>query len=277
MPVYNEEKLIAEAIRRVRAQDCVSELIVVDDGSTDGTHVELGKVRDLIDHLVSLPKNRGKGAALKEGVRYVTGSYIVFQDSDLELDPADIERLAAPLLKGEADIVCGSRIHESNRKVVSSAQWFANRAVTGLASMLYRTKQSDMATAARALSKAMWDTFEIESDRFGVEAEIHAKSARANARILEIPIVFRPRTKFEGKKIRWTDGLVAGKTLFRYRMWKPATELQGAVAPPPLSVYPGIREVRSEGPGPDTARVPLQPIMWEPAMVGVAPSSVATG
>lgn len=278
MPVYNEQRLIAEAVRRVRAQDCVSELIVVDDGSTDATRLELQKVRDLIDHLVLLPRNRGKGAALREGVRYVTGTYIVLQDSDLELDPADIERLAAPLLKGEAEIVCGSRIHRGNRKVVSKAQWLANRAVTGLATWLYRTELSDMATAARALTKDMWDRLELESDRFGIEAELHAKSARVDARILEIPIVFRPRTKLEGKKIRWTDGLVAGKTLFRYRMWRPDSSRRKVSLPPPLSTYGGVRAHGSVEPAVSTTTSrTFEPVMWEPAVVGVTPSAVSAG
>ncbi len=279
VPVYNESHLIAECVRRIRSQECVGELIVVDDGSTDGTRSEIEKVSDFIDRVVYLPRNRGKGAALREGVRFVTGDIIVFQDSDLELDPADIDRLAAPIISGEADIVTGSRIHEANKKLVSSWQWLANTAVTRLASALYRTEVTDMATAARAMSKATWDALHVESDRFGIEAELHAKCARLDVRIMEIPIIFRPRTKAEGKKIRWTDGIVAGKTLFRYRMWRPVGAEAGVLSappPPPMSAYKPAEPIVLQRDGvsrPDRAG---NPVRWEPARVGLSVAGSAS-
>lgn len=277
VPVYNERHLIAECVRRIRSQECVGELIVVDDGSTDGTRAEIEKVSDFIDRVVHLRRNQGKGAALREGVRFVTGDIIVFQDSDLELDPADISRLAAPILSGEADIVTGTRMHEGNKRLVSARQWLANSAVTRLASVLYRTDLTDMATAARAMSKNTWDALHVESDRFGIEAELHAKCSRLKVRIMEIPIIFRPRTKAEGKKIRWTDGIVAGRTLLRYRMWRPAAEgvrRPAAPTPPPMSVYePKYRLaetiVLSLGPERNA------PAPWEPARVGLSVARTA--
>lgn len=278
VPVYNERHLIAECVRRIRSQECVGELIVVDDGSTDGTRAELQKVSDFIDRVIYLPRNRGKGAALREGVRFVTGDIIVFQDSDLELDPADISRLAAPILSGEADIVTGTRMHEGNKRLVSARQWLANSAVTRLASVLYRTDLTDMATAARAMSKNTWDALHVESDRFGIEAELHAKCSRLNVKIMEIPIIFRPRTKAEGKKIRWTDGIVAGRTLLRYRMWRPVGEgarRLAAPTPPPMSVYKPKHRlaepiVLSFGPERNT------PAPWEPARVGLSVARTAS-
>lgn len=264
VPVYNEERLIAESIRRIRAQEAVGELIVVDDGSTDGTHEELERVKDLIDRLIILPHNRGKGAALREGVRYATGNLIVFQDSDLELDAADIPKLIEPILSGEADIVTGTRMHDGNRQLVSAKQWLANVAVTKFASLLYGTRQTDMATAARALPKEIWDSLELESDRFGIEAEIHAKCSRLDATAIEIPIIFRPRTKKEGKKLRLSDGLVAGKTLLRFRQWSPVPEGERRLAPPPVgaTAVAGLAVVIGR------ERTPYQPVKWQPAVVG---------
>lgn len=239
VPVYNEERLVAECIRRIRSQEVVDELIVVDDGSTDGTRGELESVAEFIDHLVLQPENRGKGAAIQAGAARSTGDILIFQDSDLELDPADIPFLAAPILAGKADIVLGTRMHGENAPIVPKKQWLANVAVTGFANVLYKSRFTDVATAARAMPRSLWMQMDLESDRFGIEAEIAAKAARLGARIQEIPIVFRPRTKREGKKLRLKDGVVAGKALVQYTMWRPLRPW-GRVRPPqagPLQVH----------------------------------------
>lgn len=249
VPVYNEERLIAECIRRIRSQEVVDELVVVDDGSSDSTREELKQVADFIDHLIFFPENRGKGAAIQAGAAKATGEILVFQDSDLELDPADIPFLAAPILSGEADIVLGTRMHDDNVTVVPKKQWLANLAVTRFANTLYKSRFTDVATAARALPRSLWMQMDLESDRFGIEAEIAAKAARLGARMHEIPIAFRPRSKREGKKLRLKDGVVAGKALVQYTLWRPLRPY-GRVRPPaagPLRVHyalPGERRGR---------------------------------
>lgn len=221
VPVYNEAPSIGESIRRIRALTEIDELIVVNDGSDDGTADELARVADLIDTLIELPENSGKGAAVKAGIERSTGEIIVVHDSDLELDPADIPRLTAPLIAGQAEVVTGNRLHDGNRNIVPPRQWIVNKGLTMFANAVYGALINDVATGSRAIKRTLWDALEIESDRFEFDSELQAKAVRAGALVAEIPIAFRPRARKQGKKVRWTDGVKAAQALLRFRLWRP--------------------------------------------------------
>jgi len=222
VPAYNEEATVAEVIRRVRARAAADlELIVIDDGSTDGTARAVASVIDLVDVFVRLPVNRGRACAIREGLARATGDVIVFQDADLELDPAIIPDLAQPILEGRADFVAGYRLHAGNRPHMSAQQWWVNRALTKLTCLVLGIRMTDAETCAKAFPRRLLAALDIESTGFELEPEILAKLARLGVRIEEFPISFRPRTRAEGKKIRASDALWAVTTLFRHRSWQP--------------------------------------------------------
>lgn len=297
VPVYNEAPSIAECIRRLRSLDVIDELIVVNDGSDDGTGNELGGVTDLIDVLVDLPKNSGKGAAVKAGIARSRGEILVVHDSDLELDPADIPRLIRPIVDGEGDVVTGNRMHDGNRDLVPPRQWAVNRLLTEFGNTVYGMFIHDIATGSRAIQRELFNAMDPVSDRFEFDSELQAKAARIKARVVEIPIKFRPRQKKQGKKVRWTDGFHAARALLKYRLWKPsvpwesptAVDMPAATAglkwqgpkivfpdsepPPPLN--PPSRAAPGEPPAPDftvphylrggkIARPGSQPVRWDP-------------
>ncbi|MPZ68425.1 MAG: NAD-dependent epimerase/dehydratase family protein [Actinobacteria bacterium] len=297
VPVYNEAPSIAECIRRLRSLDAIDELIVVNDGSDDGTGNELGRVTDMIDVLIDLPKNSGKGAAVKAGIARSRGEILVVHDSDLELDPADIPRLIRPIVDGEADVVTGNRMHDGNRDLVPPRQWVVNRLLTEFGNTVYGMFIHDIATGSRAIQRDLFNAMDPVSDRFEFDSELQAKAARIKARVVEIPITFRPRQRKQGKKVRWTDGVHAARALLKYRLWKPsvpwdsptAIDMPAAVAgikrhgpkvvfpddmsPPPLN--PPSRAAPGEAPAPPFV-VPLylrggkivrpesQPVRWDP-------------
>jgi UDP-glucose 4-epimerase len=222
VPVYNEAPSVAETVRRLRHRPEVHQLIVVNDGSTDGTSAELSKVADLIDHLVNLPRNQGKGAALRAGIAQADGDLVVFSDADLELDPAELPKVIAPLVEGKADAVFGNRIHEGNRRFMSAMQWQGNTQLSRLTNSLYEIGMSDMETAAKAFRREVLLGMQLEGERFEIEPEITAKLARMKVRVTEVPISFRPRRKQDGKKMNWWgSGAKAVSTLMRYRFWNP--------------------------------------------------------
>lgn len=195
---------------------------MIDDGSTDSTAtVVRGHHSDLvIDHL---PANAGKGTAIRRGIDLATGDILVIQDADLELSPDIIAQLAAPIAAGEADAVYGSRFLAGGRGVPLPRR-VANWLLTSLTNLLYGTRLSDMETAHKAMRLDVVRTLGLQSERFEIEVELTAKLARSGARITEVPSPYKPRTKDEGKKIRWTDGLLALNTLWRYRKWESASK-----------------------------------------------------
>ncbi len=222
VPIYNEAPSAAETVRRLRHRPEVHQLIVVNDGSTDGTSRELESVKELIDTLINLPHNQGKGAALRAGIEVADGDVIVFQDADLELDAADLPSIVDPIVAGQADAVYGNRLHDGNRKFISSMQWAGNAQLSRLTNTLFGMGVSDMETASKAFRREVLMGMELEGDRFEIEPEVTAKLARMGVRVVEVPITFRPRRKQDGKKMNWWgSGAKAVTTLMKYRFWKP--------------------------------------------------------
>lgn len=219
MPVYNERNTIQEILRRVRAVDLgeiTKEVIVVDDGSTDGTIDILKHEEDSTVRLIKHGENRGKGAALRTGFSYVTGDLVIIQDADLEYDPEDYMLLIAPVLKGKAEVVYGSRFTGERRNMLF---WhmLGNRFLSLLVNILYNTTISDMETCYKLFTRESLDGITIRSDRFDFEPEITAKILRKRIRIYEVPISYAGREFHEGKKISWKDGFGALWAILKYR------------------------------------------------------------
>lgn len=219
IPAYNEEATIAAVLARVHAVSLpiAREVIVVNDGSTDGTRGRIDAVRHEYPGLVvlDLPRNSGKGAAIARGVGAASGDIVVIQDADLEVDPAEHARLLGPILDDGAPVVYGSRFLGRGQQLAVNA--LANRALTLLTNVLYGARISDMETAYKMVRRDVFDRLILECRRFDFEPEITAKLLRCGYPILEVPISYTPRSRQEGKKIKWQDGVVAVRVLFRYR------------------------------------------------------------
>jgi glycosyltransferase involved in cell wall biosynthesis len=220
IPVYNEKTTISEVIEKVTrvALPIDREIIVVDDGSTDGTIEVLRLSREKIKETYLTPVNVGKGAAVRIGLTLVKGDIILIQDADLELDPAEYRELIAPILARRCQVVYGSRFLRKND--VAPFRRAANYLLTFATNLLFRTGLTDMETAYKVFTREVADKLRLEANRFEIEPEITAQIARHGYRIHEVPISYRPRTQLEGKKIKWKDGVKALATLIRYRFLK---------------------------------------------------------
>jgi dolichol-phosphate hexosyltransferase len=221
MPVFNERPTIATAIERVLAADVSVdglELIVVDDGSTDGTG-ELLDGREWPENvrIVRHERNRGKGAALRTGLAHASGEYATVMDADLEYDPSNFSALLAPLLAGDADAVYGVRGFQAHS---AYSFWYVvgNKAVTLAANVLYNAWLSDLMTCQKVLRSSLFRTLPLRENGFAIEAEITARLLRAGVRIFEVPITYRARRREEGKKLTPLDGLKVIATLARCRV-----------------------------------------------------------
>jgi glycosyltransferase involved in cell wall biosynthesis len=220
IPVYNEAPTIAELIERVDALQLEKELIVIDDGSTDGSSEILDAIasgrEDL--HLIR-QANRGKGAAIRAGIPHATGEIVVIQDADLEYDPAEVPELIAPIEQGRADVVYGSRL-SGGRPQRAHLFWHkvGNRFLSLVTGVLYNTTLTDMETGYKAFRADLLRSLELREDDFAIEPEITAWICRRRARIYELPISYYGRTYAEGKKITWRDGMKALWVLVRIRI-----------------------------------------------------------
>ncbi|HEX6310947.1 MAG TPA: glycosyltransferase family 2 protein [Acidimicrobiia bacterium] len=219
VPVFNERNTVVEIVRRMRAVELPvdREIVLVDDGSDDGTNAVLAQLLDSTVRVVVHPKNKGKGAAVRTGLENVTGDLVVIQDADLEYDPEDWPKLLAPMLNGKARVVYGSRFTGERRNMLF-LHWLGNRFLSLVTNVLYNTTLSDMETCYKLFDRGVLAGVNIVADRFEFEPEITAKVLRQKIRIYEVPISYAGREPEEGKKITWRDGLVALWTLVKYRV-----------------------------------------------------------
>jgi glycosyltransferase involved in cell wall biosynthesis len=217
MPVYNEVATIRAIVERVLALPLDAELIVVDDGSTDGTREALGEMRDprLRVHLQA--RNMGKGAALRAGFQQAAGDVIVVQDADLEYNPEEYPDLLKPIADGHADVVYGSRFLAGPHRVHLFWHYVGNRFLTLLSNMLSNINLTDMETCYKVFRRQVLDGLALRSDRFGFEPEFTMKVARRGWRIYEVPISYHGRDYAQGKKINWKDGISAIWSIVKYR------------------------------------------------------------
>lgn len=218
IPVYNEKSTVAEVIDRVVGVELPvkKEIIIVDDGSNDGTTEILETKRLIIKKIYSSPVNIGKGAAIRIGLSFADGDIILIQDADLELDPDEYKNLLQPFFEQDASVVYGSRFLKKNPTVPLTRR-LANRFLTAVTNALYGLKLTDMETAYKVFTKEVKNSISLKTNKFDIEPEITARICQAGYKIFEVPVSYLPRTKFEGKKIKWQDGLKAVLTLFRCR------------------------------------------------------------
>ena len=216
MPVYNERTTIAEIVRRVLGVPLRIQLIVVDDGSSDGTTEILEELRRELTFTLIRQPNAGKGAALRRGFAEVTGDLVVIQDADLEYSPEEFPDLIDLICQGKADVVYGSRFLGRHR-VFLFTHYLGNRVVTLATNVLYNTMLTDMETCYKAMRVEVLRSMTLNSSGFGIEPEITAKIFKRGYRVYEVPITYAGRGYDQGKKITWVAGVVALWVLLKYR------------------------------------------------------------
>jgi dolichol-phosphate mannosyltransferase len=211
IPTYNEARTVDELLARVVETPLSKQIIVVNDGSSDATADKLEAWPVIV---LTHRMNLGKGAAIRTGLQHAAGEYTVIQDADMEYDPHDYQRLIEPLIDGQADAVYGAR------RLRWSISHFGVGLLNRLVAWLYGVRISDEATCCKIFRTDDLRAMNLQCERFEFCPEVTAKACRMGLRIVEVPISYRPRTNAEGKKIRWRDGWVAMKTLWRYRKWE---------------------------------------------------------
>jgi glycosyltransferase involved in cell wall biosynthesis len=221
IPVYNEEDTVAEIVERVRATPYTTEIICVNDCSTDGTRDVLNRLlaERKVQRVIHQERNRGKGAAIRTAIAASTGDIVIVQDADLEYNPSDWPALFAPLVEGRADAVFGSRFLGGTHRVLYYWHAVGNGLLTTLSNMFSNLNLTDMECCYKAVRGELARSLTLKSERFGFEPEITARLSKANARIFEVPIGYSGRTYQEGKKITWRDGVAALVHIMRYNLF----------------------------------------------------------
>lgn len=224
VPVYNEAQHLAEVLKFLFETPCPleREWIIVDDCSSDQSRGILRQMQTehpfvLIEH----PENLGKGYAIRSAIQRASGHFIQIQDADFEYDPRDIPQLLEPLLRGEADIVYGSRFKKNVPQVHRTYHYFVNRLLTVISNLLSGMYLTDMETCYKIFPSDLMKSMNLRSKRFGIEVELTAYAAKTSARIFELPIRYYPRTQLQGKKINWKDGIAALVHLVRFNLFTP--------------------------------------------------------
>lgn len=221
IPVYNEVETIEEIISRVQTVPLEKEIIIIDDGSTDGTSERLKQINHSQDNVKVIyhNQNRGKGAALRTGFGFVSGDVIIIQDADLEYNPKEYSKLLQPILDNRADVVYGSRFIGGPHRVLFFWHYVGNKFLTFLSNLLTNINLTDMETGYKAFKSQVLNDITFKSNRFGFEPEFTIKIAKRGYRIYEVPISYSGRNYSEGKKITWKDGIVAIFAILWFRFF----------------------------------------------------------
>lgn len=218
IPCYNEENTIAEILRQINELNLDKEIIVVDDGSTDGSGEKLENLKKKFEFkLLYHKENLGKGQAIKTALNFTSGDYTIIQDADLEYNPEDYQRLLECVLKNNAKAVYGSRQRNSKSKYVNLSFYFGGILLTLLTNILYGTKITDVTTCYKLFKTDVIKILSLKCKRFGFCPEVTAKIAKKGIKIYEVPIKYSPRDPKEGKKLKWKDGFKIAWVLIKYR------------------------------------------------------------
>jgi glycosyltransferase involved in cell wall biosynthesis len=220
IPVFNEARTIDTLVSRVQAVPIDKEIVMVDDGSTDGTRELLARIAERHSNVrvILHERNRGKGAALRTGFAAVTGDVVIVQDADLEYDPGEYPKLLEPIVDGRADVVYGSRFLGGPHRVLLFWHYLGNRFLTFFSNLLANINLTDMETCFKVFRRDVLEGMPLRSNRFGFEPEFTVKVAKRKFRIYEVPISYSGRSYVEGKKITWRDGFEAIYCIIRYRL-----------------------------------------------------------
>ena len=224
IPVYNEEKTIAEIVKKVQSvkiPNIIKELVIVNDSSSDNSFEIILRLAKKYKNIkfYSHKTNKGKGAALRTGFSHANGDYVVIQDADLEYNPEDFKRLILPIKNREADVVYGSRMLGKIEGFKITSHYYGNLFLSFVTRLLYSRKITDMETCYKMMKKEVIKSVNLKSNSFDIEPEITAKIIKKGYRIIEIPINYKSRSFLEGKKIHWNDGVIAMITLLKYRFF----------------------------------------------------------